>query len=367
MNYQCISADSHINEPPDLWSSAAPASIRDEVPRVVQTADGDCWSAFPGSPLSPMKTAGAAGRDPKDYGKPLTYKEMRPGSFDPVPRLADMDADGIDAEVLYPGTARLLAKLPTREIRIFCARAYNDWMIEFCRKSPERLIGLAILPPIDDEGAAAEELKRVAKHGIRGAWLAQAPEGVPLNHPLGESLWASAAQAKIPVSLHIGSGVFGVNSGENGRLPGARETALATRGLMMAEHVGALVFSGVPSRYRDLRIVVAESGVGWLTFFTERMDGVYDRHRHYMKTDMNEKPSEVVRRAIFATFIDETAGLLTRELVGNNIMWSTDYPHTDTTWPHSQEVMQRLFGDFSEAERKEIVCGNAARLYRLAA
>src|SRR5207247_1755702 len=127
---------------------------------------GDAWVLYPGASPKPIATSATAGRTPEQFtfeNTPVTYENMRPGSFDPAARIADMDIDGVEVEVLYPGIMRGLAALATRELRVACARAYNDWMVEFCSYNPKRLIGLPILPPLEDVDEAIEEMGRAKK------------------------------------------------------------------------------------------------------------------------------------------------------------------------------------------------------------
>src|SRR5256884_2369263 len=234
MTYRCVSSDSHINEPPDLWTSRAPAGLKEAVPHVVEISAGDAWILDPELAARPVGTSAVAGTKPEDYLKePVTYKAMRPGSFDPVARVEDMDIDGVDAEVLYPGIARALDVIPGEEVRRVCAQAYNDWIAEFQAHDPSRLVGLAILPPIDDgEGRfAAEELERAHSLGLKGAWLATPSHGLPLSHEAAEPLWEIAAGHRIPISLHIGVGrsMMTKSVGDlNRELPRGKEGFLST-------------------------------------------------------------------------------------------------------------------------------------------
>jgi Amidohydrolase len=169
---EIVSADSHINEPPDLWTKAAPAGLADRVPRVVEIPQGDAWIVAPGAAVRPVGTSAVAGTKPEDYMKePVTYKKMRPGSFDPAARLEDMTIDSVQAEVLYPGIARGLGRFADAESRLFCAQVYNDWIAEFQRAEPSRLVGLAVLPPLDDGDNAVRELERAHSLGLKGALL----------------------------------------------------------------------------------------------------------------------------------------------------------------------------------------------------
>jgi predicted TIM-barrel fold metal-dependent hydrolase len=368
MSDRLISSDSHINEPPDLWTSRAPAALADQVPAVIPVEQGDAWVTSPEARPRPVSTSAVAGTKREDYmKKPVTYKAMRPGSFDPKARLEDMDIDGVEAEVLYPGIARALDTFYNKDVRQFCAAAYNDWIGDFQSLAPERLIGLAILPPIDDGDSAVSELRRAHSLGLRGAWLALPVDGMPLSDPSAEQLWATAEELNIPISLHIGTGramLAPTSNPERATLPGMREAFLSTIPMSINEHLAVLIFSGVLERHPGLRIVIAESGVGWIPYFLERMESVYDRHRHYLKSQVSRPPTQVFHEHFFVTFQEDLAGIQLRDMLGvNTMMWASDYPHTDTTWPESRNVVEKYFAGVPENDRERIVFTNCANLY----
>jgi predicted TIM-barrel fold metal-dependent hydrolase len=340
------------------------------VPRVVAVEQGDAWIVHPDVAPRPVTTSAVAGVKYEEYlKKPVTYKEMRPGSFDPMARLEDMDIDGVDAEVLYPGIARALDLAYDPEVRLFCAQAYNDWLAEFQCVRPDRFVGLAVLPPVEDE-TSTEELERAIGLGFRGAFLSTPVGGRPLSHPSADALWAVAEGHRIPISLHIGAGravlQAGALSTEDAALPGVREAFASCGPMTINEHMAVLVFSGVFSRFPGLKVVIAESGIGWMPYFIERMESVYERHRHYLHTVEARHPAEVFHEHLFATFQEDRAGVRLRDLLGlENIMWASDYPHTDTTWPESTNVVKRDFADVPLEERAMILARNCVQLYRL--
>src|SRR5688572_6174973 len=161
--YKTISADSHINEPPDMFERM-PDNLKDVRPKLVSVERGDAWVMAPGLPPRLVSTSAVAGKKFEEYMKePVTYANMRPGSFDPKARIEDMEIDGVEAEILFPGIMRDVGKV-VPEARLEACKAYNDWMAEFCSHDPDRLLGLAVLAVEDGEGAV-EELKRVRKLG----------------------------------------------------------------------------------------------------------------------------------------------------------------------------------------------------------
>ena len=364
MNEKIVSADSHVNPPPDLWQREAPARLRDRVPRVESTPDGDVWVVDGRvSPVAGLSTM--AGREYRDYKMRIAYKEMRPGSWDPQARLADMDQDGIWVDVLYGGGPMSYSD---PELRHWCIGHYNDWLFELERASGGRLVGVPVLP-INTVEEAIDELKRVAAKGARGVQVDAFPDNIGAPHysdPVWEPLWSEIEGAGIPLSFHI----QGPRSMQMARLfdptPGVREAFISLAPMGISELIAQLIFCGICERHPGFNFIVVETGVGWIPYFLERMDGTFKKHRFWTHSIITEKPSVYWYRQGHATFIEDHPGVLLRHEIGlENMLWSTDYPHSDSTWPHSRDVAAEHFGKIPPAERQQIVCGNAAKLYKL--
>ena len=367
-NERIISADSHVNPPKDLWISRAPGKLRERAPRVESTPQGDFWivdSQISGA----IGLDASAGRKPEDFKAfGLTYKEMRPGSYDADARLADMAIDGVDAEVLYfGGPVTQLAN--DTELRMFVIRTYNDWMAELSEAAPGRLIGLAHIPLLDlDE--AVTELRRIAKLGIKGFHVDPFPDergGKPFWDPAYEPFWSAVEESGLPMSFHIvGPRNQNVRETFMNPTPGVKETFIAIAPMSICEVVSTLVFTGILERHPKLKFVLVECGIGWIPYFVERMDQTFEKHRFWTKSIIGEKPSAYWYRQGHATFIRDLAGVAARHRAGlRNIMWSTDYPHSDSTWPKSREALAEHFADVPADERALIAGGNAAALYQL--
>jgi predicted TIM-barrel fold metal-dependent hydrolase len=206
--------------------------------------------------------------------------------------------------------------------------------------------------------------------GSRGAWLTMTADGTPLHHPDYEDFWAAAAELEMPISLHIDPHITPFTRAmptEHRSLVGIRATNTALAGMALGEQLGHLIFSGVFDRYPKLRVVLAESGVGWISYVLDRMDDVWIRVRGMGDTRNERLPSEIASAQVYATFERDQAALLTRELWGvDNIMWASDYPHMFSTFPESQAAIEQLFGGVSAEEKHKMVCGNVAELYQLA-
>ncbi len=355
-----ISADSHINEPPATFTDRVPAKLKARAPRVERTPQGDVWLFETGAPR-PIGLDSMTGRKFQDYKRTgHTYAEMRPGAYDPRARVKDMDQDGLDAEVIYPGTGFRMSQIEDGELRAACTRAYNDWLAEFCAHAPSRLIGLGVLP-VQDIEAAVTELRRIAGNGLRGAILHAQPARY-YSDPAYEPLWAAAQELRMPLSFHIG-GLRGMTMGGD---PGTVLTYMSMGKLALAEPLSMLIFGGALERHPGLQIVLVEGGFGWLGYYITQMDTTFGRHRYWTGTTIKEPPSFYFHRQVRATFIEDRAGMAVLPIVGpGNVMWSSDYPHSDSTWPNSRQYVAEQFKGVPPEEQRKIVAENAAGLYGL--
>jgi uncharacterized protein len=377
VDYRIISADDHIDLqwlPKDLWQSRVPPSWRDRAPKVVDTADGPYWVCGEDrwDPWGGRKgVAGAMGgrRMALERGGVLEPGVLRPTTT--ALRLADMDRDGVDATVMYGPIVPLLIKDP--ELRRVCYRAYNEWLAEFCATAPERLVGVGLIP-IDEPQHAAEEVRQLRKLGLRTGMFLAARVDTPLWDDVWEPLWQAAAESGIPIGFHLGGGLRTVHfSGPKMHHPGNMGVRVSASTLQMDEPLAAVIFSGALERYPRLRIVLAETGIGWLPYILERMDDTYDKFidapafwNSQGGLALKMPPSAYFKRQIWATFQTDIAGMRLRDVVGEDrIMWASDYPHADSTWPDSQKAIEHNFKDVPPAARRRILCDNARQLYGL--
>ena len=377
MDYRIISADDHIDMqwlPKDLWQKRVPAAWRERAPRVVDTPDGPFWACGDDRWDSWGGRKGASGalggrRSALEKGGVLEPGVLRPTTT--ALRLADMDRDGVDATVMYGPIVPLLVKDP--ELRRVCYRAYNEWLAEFCATAPARLIGAGLVP-VNEPKEAAEEVHHLKALGLRTGMFLAASVETPLWDEAWEPLWAAAAETGIPLGFHLGGGLRTVAmSGPKATNPGNMGVRVAVSTLQMDEPLAAIVFSGAPERYPRLRIVLAETGIGWLPYIHERFDDSWQRftdaeefwrQRGGLRLTMN--PSAYLRRQVWATFQIDYAGLRLLDVVGDDrVMWASDYPHPDSTWPESQRSITENFKDVPESSRRRILCDNARALYGL--
>jgi predicted TIM-barrel fold metal-dependent hydrolase len=361
-----ISADDHVNPPPTIYAERLPSSLRGRAPKVEQRGDREVV-VFEGAERPFGALEGAAGVDASDL-KVLarTKEEGRKGGWDPHARIEDMDFDGVRAQVVFgSGSGGGVAiRCADRALRREMMRAYNDWLAEFCSPYPDRLIGIAEIP-VYDLDFAIEEVRRCAELGLRGVLLPAIPaypespaEDKPYTDPGYERLWAELAAARMPIHFHLGT------------RPITRELDrdiminIAVNKASMSEPLASFIFSGALQRHPDLKLVSVESGIGWMAFFVPWMDNVWEKHRHHTRSPLTERPSFYFHRQVFGTFIDDPVGVRNRDVIGvDNILWSSDYPHVNSSWPSSREYVERHFCEVPDDERRKMVCENTARLY----
>jgi predicted TIM-barrel fold metal-dependent hydrolase len=361
-----ISADSHVMEPADLWTRRLPRSLRHVAPQVIANEDRPGFSFHaPGLPPSTVSGAWAAGRGGEELKRHLEeagYETARPSGWDPVARLADQDLDGVAAEVLYSTLGMRLFRMPDAELQRTCFRVYNDWLAEYCSYAPGRLHGLALLP-LWDVDQAVRELERSAALGHKGAMIwGYPPADRPYFSPMYDPLWAAAQDLRMPLSLHIVTGM-GDESRVDFTAAAVRYTALVHE---VQRSISQLVQGGVLERFPHLQIVAAESDIGWLPHWMQRMDHGSEKFGALMDVRLSMKPSEYVRRQVWLTFMDDAVGASNLEQIGaDTFMWGSDFPHTDSTWPNSQAVIERNLGEVPEAIQRRVLHDSAAALYRI--
>ncbi|MDQ1533432.1 MAG: hypothetical protein QOF28_1193 [Actinomycetota bacterium] len=369
-----IDADAHVNEPPDLWQTRVPARWRDRAPKVLHTDDGDFWSFEDGKRSRALGLTATAGLSyPQFRPEGLRYSEIRPGSFEPKARLADLDVDGIWAQVLYPSVTLSGARLyaDERELQIACVQAYNDWLAEFCDGGEGRLIGQAILPTTGVDDAVAE-MQRAVALGHRGVVISAFPNGTLDAKPEDAPFWALVEELAVPVAVHIGSFVPsrpGMKWPDTHELSFLGITGAAKAGSQALPVACSLIFSGIFEQFPALKVVLVESNIGWIPTLLEQLDDMFLRYRWFTGATekMRAMPSELFHRNLWATFMVDTVGMELRyRMNGRHLLWSTDYPHTGCDWPNSRVTIERVFRGLPLDEVKAFVHTNAAELYDLA-
>jgi predicted TIM-barrel fold metal-dependent hydrolase len=377
-----IDADAHLDPPHLMWQDYLPRHLRALAP-VIEEGNEHDWVVFEGLRRPLKMIANQAGRDGKDFKMTGKVSDMR-SAWQPMQRLDDMDLDGIDAAVLFGG-----GPLGTRNSELYIASfdAYNRWLWDFCAADRNRLTGVAYLP-MRDVDETLTMLRQVAKLGFRSINIPafpQSPDGISTSaqvkaialgqgaaltgHPTGDrtyrdaefdKLWAEISELDITVCIHLG-----------GRVPRFGEKKyflpdMLMSKLAMAEPIAIAIFGGIFQRFPKLRFVSVESGIGWFAFAAEYMDRTWEKQRFWTDSELAEKPSFYMDRNVYGSFINDRHGILNRNIAGaRNIMWSSDYPHSETSFPKSHAVIARDFADVPEADIHQIVYARARQVYAL--
>ena len=376
MTTMAISADSHMDliyMPHDAFTSRVSEKWKSRVPHIVETEEGKVWEGD-GLKLARFGYYGP-GLTSGKRGAILVQEGFASGEktspADPDLRRQDQERDGIAAEVMYGilGLSKGVMGghgLSDPELVSVVYHAYNDYIADFNAYDLKRYCGLGCLPNHDVDAAVAE-LKHCAKLGLKGAAFVAWTPSMPVWHPYWEPLWSEAEASEFVISFHVFEGgativdkkVDGID------YPGSKGAWLVVSPMQLDEVLTSVVLSGIPERHPRLKLVLGESGIGWLPYVLERMDYTYD-DRLADDLDLSLKPSEYFNRQIYATFQKDPLGVrLMADLAPDNVMWANDYPHRDGTWPESQEAIDEQFAGVDERIKRKMLWENASHLYNL--
>src|SRR5215467_9829771 len=331
-NYRVISSDNHVFDPPDLWTSRAKPAFKDRVPQLVREYDGDWWfcNGHRVIGLAAGAQTGMRFEAPEQLVRTTTFDKVRRGGYEPAEHLKDMDADDVDVSIVYPTVGLLLYSVPDSALLSEIFRVYNNWLAEFCAGEPKRLKGIAMIN-VDNVQEGVKELARCAKMGLAGGMITvYPPEGKGYDNPMYEPLWAAAQDLDIPL--------------------------------------GEMIFSGVFERYPKLQVGTVEHELSWIPHFLNRIDYTYTQRVQQERYRFKEAmlPSDYFHRNVFAGFQEDAMGIRDRNVIGvDNLLWGSDYPHVESTFPRSRQIIEEVLKDCTEEEKAKIAGGNAARIYHL--
>jgi predicted TIM-barrel fold metal-dependent hydrolase len=365
-----VSVDDHIIEPPDMFHDFLPSRYADQAPRVVTDEISDKWVFGEGEARSSGLNA-VAGRPPEEYGlEPQTFEEMRVACFDVHERVKDMSANGVLASLNFPSMPRFCGQFfasrveQDAELALAVLQAYNDWHIEaWCGAYPDRFIPCTI-PPIWDPELMAKEVHRTAAKGAHCVSFSVNPYalGLPSFHTdHWDPFWRACVDTGTVVTMHIGSGAIEAPSS-----PDAPMTVRITgSGISIYSTASDLVWSPIFRKFNDLRIALAEGGIGWIPYFLERADYTYEHHKAWTRPDLGGKlPSEVFKEHIITCFISDDFGIKNIDLLNEDMVtWECDYPHSDSTWPRSPESVWPSLQTLSDDQINKVTHENAMRLF----
>ena len=387
-----ISVDDHVVEPPHVWETWLPEKFRDRGPKIVRRGIGnidyvgtasyvehfdddsptkvDCW-IYEDLVYTHKRMVAAAGYSKEEMTlTPITYDDMRPGCYDPKARLEDMDIGWVDASMCFPTLPRFCGQTfyegKDKELGLACVRAYNDWMVEeWCGDSNGRLVPLGIIP-LWDVQLAVDEVRRNADRGFPAVCFSELPYhlGLPTIHSgYWDPFFAACAETGTSVAMHIGS-----SSKMPAASPDAPPSVSATLafGNAMTSLVDFLM-SGLLVRFADLKLLYAESQIGWIPYALQRVDQVWEEKQGWAQTKhIPEPPSTYYFRSVYGCFINDAHGLDSLDEIGiGNVTAETDYPHSDSSWPDTKEIMTKLTAGLPDDVVRRILRDNAIDLLRL--
>ena len=335
---------------------------------IIEDQDKGMWNGV--GPGFLKYTEGAFTRvdEMKSLGFDWDYRRgARPRPTTPELRIADLDRDRLDAEIVY-GCLMINEMLADHEMRDWADTVYNDWVADFARQAdPNRVFPLAVIPNTTPEAAAAE-VRRCAKMGLKGGDLAFKQMGLPLYHHGWDKLWAASAECSFPISFHS-TGFKAIRAPDTPEM--AEEYFVEHRLVRSAlfqldtmEVLVSLLASGACERYPDFKFVLGESGVTWLPYVFDRLDTEY--HDRARSLGFKLKPSDYFRRQGFVTYQQDKFLEPIVPLIGeDNIIWGADYPHPDCLWPESQKILDENLAGFSDTVKRKFTRDNVATLYGL--
>jgi predicted TIM-barrel fold metal-dependent hydrolase len=363
VSFPIISADSHITEPPETYVDHIDRAWRDKAPRIVWNEQaGDIFVIDGLRQPVPLGLVAAAGKPAEEIRiKGVRFEELHRGGWDPDARLADQARDGVAAEVIYPTVGMVLCSHKDFDYKQACFDAYNRWLAAFCATHPERLLGCGqtCMRSVED---GIRDLESIRSLGLRGVMMPGNPAVEDYDSPVYDPFWEAAVELGLPLSFHI------LTSREDrilhSRGPKLNGFLSIIRGCQ--DIMGTLILGGVFERHPRLRIVCVEADAGWVPHYMYRMDHAYERHRNWLPAgqSLSKLPSEYFRENIYTTFQDDWVAFRTADLMNwRRLMWANDFPHSDSTWPWSQQLLAEHGASLREEQRRAILCDNVAELY----
>ncbi len=364
-----LSSDSHVFEPPDLWQTRIDKAFRDRAPRIERVDGGDYIVVESDQILSGIgliSNAGARFEAPETISAEGRFEDVLRGGYDPAQHLKDMALDGVAGEVLYPSQGLFYFKVADPRLMSAIFRAYNDWLAEFCQTDPARLKGVAMIN-LDNVKDATRELERAARLGLCGAMITEYPvEDRRYDQPEYEKFWAAAAALDMPLSLHTATR-------RQGKIRGAGPATLrdassrATKAFYPALSLCDVIFSGVFERHPRLTLAIVEFELAWVPNVLSGMDYTYRERTGEAIYRFKDAllPSDFFHRNVVLGFQEDAVGIRLRDVIGvDNMMWGSDYPHSESTFPQSRKILADILAGVPQDEQAQIVGLNTARVYK---
>ena len=375
---QVVDSDGHVVEPDRVWKEYAEPAYRD---RLDQPGGGvqmlgmleaypEAAASGPGSRLGEGEVWTEGLETAESWDEESRTKMLRPGGYDPGARLVDMDADGIDAAVLYPTS--MLTWVADAELFGAACRAYNNWLRDYCAAGAGRLYGVALVPLQDVAAAVAEMRRCVEELGFVAVMLRPAPYrgDKKLNHPDYDPFWRAAAELDCPIGIHPSPHgdmpnacrLLGLAEGVTDPMVGLALRQGLTNAFDLQMAVAHFVLGGICERHPGLRVAFLEGTGGWIAPMLERFDHQFEI---FGSPDQKTRPSELfLRQCVISFDPDECALAFTAERLGaERILWASDYPHPDAKIPGVVGELEEAIASLSPEDRAEVRGASARRFY----
>ena len=363
-----ISSDSHVFEPPDLWTKRIDARFRGRAPRMERVGDADQLVVDNGlnvAGIGLISNAGARFENPETISTRGSFDDVLVGGYDPDQHMKDMKIDGVSGEVLYPSQGLFYFKIADPDLLSAVFRAYNDWLADFCRTNRDHLKGIAMIN-LDDVKDGIGELERAAKLGLVGAMITEYPaENRRYDNSEYEPFWAAAQDLNMPLSLHTATRREGRSRNET---PDSVRVASgrATKVFYPATSMCDMIFSGVFERYPKLKLAIVEFELSWAPYLLTSMDYTYVERQEEASYRFKggAVPTDFFHNNVYISFQEDDVGIRMRDVIGvDALMWGSDYPHSESTFPKSREILDRILDGVPQEEKNKIVGLTAAKLY----
>ncbi|MPZ14020.1 MAG: amidohydrolase family protein [Chloroflexi bacterium] len=372
--YRLVSGDSHLQVPADFWTDRLPQRYRDLAPRRVKIGGGgEAIVAADGSKYFGA-TGSYAGHSPEDFDPTAAFDyDKAVGSGPPAQRLREQDRDGVDAELLFPGTSATHGiRVKESDAYLAMVRGYNEYLADYCAEAPDRLFGVGLIPSAEIDVKIAE-MERLKEMGIRAVGLLGYPAGETFPTPEDDRFWAAASDIEMPLCIHTS---MSRSSGRLFRYPRVPESGNLEDDFInrLYRHANAsrcgsltacqMVFDGLFHRFPSLKIYWAENNIGWIPFYLEQMDAEYEKNHHWAERlfgipRLDAPPSEYIKEHAYWGFYDDPIGIKLRHEIGvDHVIWGSDFPHVVCHWPGTQELLDKQMAGVADDEKHEMLAGN---------
>ncbi|MDR2857237.1 MAG: amidohydrolase [Novosphingobium sp.] len=369
MQYNVISADNHILEPRDLFTTRLPKEYRDRAPRVIRGEDGgDGWSWDGRTVARTLGIEATAGRAVKISG--YTWEEILPGNYDGAAHLADMQQEGVDAAVLFPSVPLMGWSMHDDPFGLALMQTFNDWVFDdFTAPDPKRLIALPMMPVNHAMDVLLAELDRMLKKGAKAVHIPVFPDKSYID-TYWDPFWAAVAEAGVPLCMHRTSGGIDTSSKTNFqfKVPGVNVAGTVIRFFSGVEPLTMMIFTGVFNRHPGLRIMDAEVNFGWIPYWKQQMDQSFEQQKGWARFPFENKPSETLGKNVFVTILDDKVGfdqVANEPVMADVALFSIDYPHSVCLWPNTRKYIDDVTMNVAPDAKHKILAGNAVKLFNL--